>query len=110
MTTEPNAEQLAIALMSEARKLLGAPDQAVLPLGRQREIGDRLAQWAIEVRALGVAFSACWPERDEWRARAEAAKAKLAKVRELAEGWEESEGIGYVSVFGGKITAVLDGE
>lgn len=45
MTTERevSAEQLAIAMMAEARKLLGAPDQAVL-----------LAEWALEVRKLGV--------------------------------------------------------
>lgn len=51
MTTEPNgatAEQLAVALMAEARRLWNAYPGQVNPLA------DRLAQWASDVRQLGV--------------------------------------------------------
>lgn len=50
----PSAEQLAIALMAEARKLMDADH--VLGGTELAVLGDRLARWASEVRQLGVAF------------------------------------------------------
>lgn len=81
MTGEPNAEQLAIALMSEARKL-----QLDTGLGRLA-MAERLAQWASDVRALGVR------------------QAKLDKVRELAESWRTVE---YGQGFARELAEVLD--
>jgi hypothetical protein len=53
-----SAEQLAIALMGEARRLYGRcadPYQLIMQHQEVREMADRLAEWATDARKLGVA-------------------------------------------------------
>lgn len=77
MTT--SAEQIAIALMAEARRLYGVAENVDRDRydrnHGERELADRLAEWASQVRQLGV-------DRFEALAAAEA-RTNSAKTEQL---------------------------
>lgn len=95
----PTAEQLAIALMAEARKLMNlvsAPENETVPWTAIGPLDDRLAQWATDVRQLGVDWSTTLhsyqmaaqemkEQRDEARAVSERRRQKLVALGSVAE-------------------------
>jgi hypothetical protein len=94
-----SAEQLAIALMGEARRLYGRcadPYQLIMQRQEVREVADRLAEWATDARKLGVASQ----QRYE----------TIEKARELAKArQEECRGDFYTDGIVDDIMEALDG-
>lgn len=78
-----SAEQLAIAMMAEARKLYGFTRTPDAP--GWTDVADRLAQWATEVRQLGVQHFSVMADMTAAVASRTRAEVKLARVRELCE-------------------------
>jgi hypothetical protein len=75
-----SAEQLAIALMAEARKLRGFTQTPDAP--GWTDVAERLAQWANDVRLLGVQYMQALEGLNGQLADA---LAKLEKSRAMAE-------------------------
>jgi hypothetical protein len=88
-----SAEQLAIVLMAEARRMYQrggtiGPDEHGF-----RADGDRLAQWASTARELGVRMFKARTAAREMEIKAEEALRKLARVEALQEEWENDRSI-----------------
>lgn len=85
--SKTSAEQLAIALMAEARKL----NTQVLGITGQTTVADRLAQWASDVRQLSVDQLR---HRESHKQQWEAAQKKLDQVRTavraVAQRWDHT--------------------
>lgn len=95
MTTEgtsASAEQLAIAMMAQARSFYTYEERGAVALpGQWQKHADQMAQWASDVRQLGVDQSR---HRESHKQQWEAAQKKLdqvrAAVRAVAQRWDHT--------------------
>ena len=108
MEKPTSAEQLAIALMSEARSHYGAAGNGnEEQQRRKRELADRLAGWSTDIRQLGVDwFTTLGTQRmqiSDLKTERNTAREKLAEIRAIAEREEFKNRVGVL-----KILEVLD--
>lgn len=88
MTT--SAEKIAIALMAEARRLYGVAENVDRDRydrnHGERELADRLAEWASQVRQLGVDHFNALSNAEAQKSRVEG---KLAELRQMIQRVDE---------------------
>jgi len=106
MEKPTSAEQLAIALMSDARRLFNQQPHA-LPSDELAVLADRLSGWSTDIRQLGVDwFTTLGTQRmqiSDLKTERNTAREKLAEIRAIAEREEFKNRVGVL-----KILEVLD--
>lgn len=109
-TRYASAEQMAIALMAEARKLFSIAEKRSTSVGHDVDayrLAERLAHWATEARQLGVRYfgdvNIEQQSRDMALKNMAEAQRKLSEIREIAKRWN------HTAVYG-QLLEVLDSE